>query len=113
MHESSASAPSLSQIENLFGAIEPLLGGADLDEIARRTKALTRRRGVKDARTLLRLALARGPGQLSLRQTAAWAHLTGLAEITDPSLNDRLHQADGFLCEVVQTMPQVKANCSK
>jgi hypothetical protein len=113
MHESPASPPPLSQIEDLFGAIEPLLGGADLDEIARRTKALTRKRSIKDARTLLRLALARGPGQLSLRQTAAWAHLTGLAELTDPSLNDRLHQADGFLCEVAQTMLCAKADCSK
>ncbi len=113
MHESPASPPSLSQIEDLFGAIEPLLGGADLDEIARRTKALTRKRNIKDARTVLRLALARGPGQLSLRQTAAWAHLTGLAELTDPSLNDRMHQAGDFLCEVAQTMLRVKANCSK
>lgn len=113
MHESAASALPLSQIENLFSAIEPLLGGADLDEIARRTKALTRRRGVKDARSLLRLALAHGPGQLSLRQTAAWAHLAGIAELTDPSLNNRLHHSDGFLREVAQTMLRTKADCSK
>jgi hypothetical protein len=113
MHESPASPCPVSQIENLFGAIEPLLGGADLDEIARRTKALTRKRGVRDARALLQLALARGPGGLSLRQTATWAHLTGVAELTDPSLNDRVHQAGDFLCEVGETMLRAKAECAK
>ena len=113
MHESPASPYPLSQIEDLFDAIEPLLGGEDLDEMARRTKALIRKRGVKDARSLLRLALARGPGRLSLRQAAAWAHLTDVAELSNPSLNDRLHQADGFLCEVAQTMLRNKAGCEK
>jgi hypothetical protein len=103
----------VSQIEDLFGAIEPLLGGEELDEIARRTKAILRKRNIKDARSLLRLALAHGPGGLSLRQTAAWAHLTGVAELTDPSLSDRLHQADGFLCEVAQTMLRNKAEGGK
>jgi hypothetical protein len=103
----------LSQIESLFGAIEPLLGGADLDEIARRTQGLTRKRAVRSGRALLQLALARGPGRLSLRQTATWAHMSGIAEITDPSLNDRLHHAGDFLCEVAQTMLRNKADCGK
>lgn len=75
--------------------------GLDLDELARHTKALTRRRGVPNAGALLRLALARGPGGMSLRQTASWAHLAGVAELCDASLNDRLHQSCDFLAAIV------------
>lgn len=43
----------------------------DLGATARTTRALMRRRGVGDAETLLRLALAYGPGGMSLRSAAA------------------------------------------
>ena len=69
----------------------------DLDALALATGALVRRRGVPNASALLRLALMRGPGGLSLRATASWAALNGVARLTDPSLNDRLHGAEGFL----------------
>jgi len=36
---------------------------------------------------------------MSLRRTAAWAHLSGAADLTDASLNDRLHQPCDFLSE--------------
>jgi len=74
----------------------------DLDDLARQTKALRRRRGVPDAATLLRLALMVGPGGLSLRAAASWAEMQGIARLTDPSLNDRLHSANDFL-EVIVT----------
>ncbi|MGC1860924.1 MAG: hypothetical protein WA733_07305 [Methylocystis sp.] len=45
----------------------------DLDALAKETRALLRRRGVPVAQALPRLALARGPGAVSLRRTAAWA----------------------------------------
>jgi hypothetical protein len=70
--------------------------GVDLDALARRTKALLRRRGILDATALLRLALAHGPGglslraALSLRQTAALACLTGVATLTDADSQDFL-----------------------
>ena len=48
-----------------------LLSGLDLDALALETKAIQRRREVVDGAGLLRIALARGPGGLSLRQTAA------------------------------------------
>jgi hypothetical protein len=73
----------------------------DLDGLARRTKALRRRRGVPDAATLLRLALMVGPGGLSLRAAASWAGIRGIATLTDPSLNDRLHGANDFLKAIV------------
>jgi hypothetical protein len=87
-----------------MGQILDLLGDFDLEEAARSTKALVRRRGVKSVRALLHLALARGPGGLSLRETAAWAHMAGVAELNDGSLNDRLHQSCDFLKAVVEAM---------
>jgi DDE family transposase len=81
-----------------------MLGDLDLDALAAATKALRRRRGVPSAEALLRLALARGPGGLSLRDTAAWAQLTEVANLTDASLNDRLHQSCEFLAAIAAAM---------
>jgi len=83
------------------GLISRVAGDLDLDALAKETRALLRRRGVPDAKALLRLALARGPGGMSLRQTAAWAHLSGVADLTDASLSDRLHQSCDFLAAIV------------
>lgn len=95
------------------GLLVRLAGSLDLDALARETRALVRRRGVPDAKALLRLALARGPGGMSLRQTAGWAHLTGVAELTDASLNDRLHQSCDFLAAIVANLLQAKAPCPR
>ena len=84
--------------------IEALLGDFDLDEAARSSGALIRRRGVRSAQALLHLALARGPGGLSLRQAAAWAGAAGVADLTDAALNDRLHQSCDFLGAIVTAM---------
>ena len=73
----------------------------DLDALALETKAIQRRREVVDGAGLLRIALARGPGGLSLRQTAAWASLRGIAELSNPGVKYRLNQATGFLAAVV------------
>lgn len=70
--------------------------GIDVDQLARATKAIQRARGVSDGSDLLRLGLAHGPGGMSLQQTAAWAHLSGVAELSAPSLHDRLHRAVSF-----------------
>src|SRR4051812_4371733 len=56
----------------------------DLDDLAMESKAIQRRRAVVDGAALLRIALARGPGGLSLRQTAAWASMQGIAELSNP-----------------------------
>jgi len=87
--------------DNWSGLISRVAGDLDLDALAKETRALVRRRGGPDAKALLRLALARGPGGMSLRQTAAWAHLSGVADLTDASLNDRLHQSCDFLAAIV------------
>src|SRR5690242_19871901 len=69
----------------------------DLDALAFSSGALKRRREVGDGTTLLRLAMARGPGGLSLNQTAAWAAMQGLAQLSDPAVKSRLDQAVPFL----------------
>jgi hypothetical protein len=78
----------------------------NLDTLALTSKAIQRRRedGVSDGATLLRLCLARGPGGKSLPETAAWAHLNGIAELTGSSLNERLHRSVGFLAAITHRL---------
>ena len=97
-------SPSIASFDQWSRRIHDLIGDFDLDEAARSTGALVRRRSVKSAQALLHLALARGPGGFSLRQTAAWAHMAGVADLTDASLNDRLHQSCDFLGAVVAAL---------
>ena len=101
-----STSPPLEDWSRLIGG---LTGGLDLDELALSSRALVRRRVVPNAQALLHLALARGPGGLSLRQTAAWAQLTGVADLSDASLNDRLHQACDFLGAIVAAMLRAKS----
>ena len=103
MHESASTF-----VDNWSDLIARILGDLDLDKLAFSTRALRRKRGVPDALALLRLALARGPGGLSLRDAAAWAHLAQVAKLTDASLNDRLHQSCEFLAAVAAAMLQAK-----
>jgi hypothetical protein len=84
--------------------LERLPAGLDLDGLALQTKAIQRKRELVDGAVLLRLALARGPGGLSLRQTAAWAAMLGIAEISNPVVQYRLNQATEFLAVVVEQL---------
>lgn len=70
---------------------------ADLSATARETKAHIRGRGVRDAASLLRLAMVYGVSGLSLRSTSAWAEMAGVAQISDVSLLDRLRNAADWL----------------
>jgi hypothetical protein len=81
-----------------------LPAGIDLAATARETKAFVRARGVPDAASLLRLALAYGAGGLSLRTTAAWARQAGVAEVSDVSLLDRLRNAADWLEQLWQNV---------
>lgn len=81
----------------------------DLDELAKRTKAIERKRELADGASLLRLALARGPGGLSLSQTAAWAELIGLAGLSDPAVKYRLDKAAAFLKAVMEQQLAARA----
>jgi hypothetical protein len=76
----------------------------DLDALARETKAIERKREIGSGTQLMRLALARGPGGLSLSQTAAWATMLGLAEMSDPAVKYRLDKAVEFLDAVIAAL---------
>src|ERR1700733_14040961 len=78
--------------------------GFDLETTARARGAFTRVRQVKDAATLLRLALAFGACGMSLRETCAWAEATGLASLADPSLMERLEKAAPWLGDIVTAL---------
>jgi hypothetical protein len=77
-------------------------GGAVLEKSAREHKALRRRRGVRDASTLLRLSLMYGPGGQSLRSTATLASAGGLADLSDVALLQRLRRAGDWLERLCQ-----------
>ena len=90
--------------------------GIDLSATARETKAFTRARGVRDAASLLRLAMAHGVGGHSLRATAAWASVAGVAEISDMSLLDRLRNAADWLellweCKLAKRVAPARRCC--
>jgi len=95
--QNTASLPA-DQFEEL---LRRLPAGLDLDSLARQTKAIERRRALDSGADLLRLALARGPGGLSLSETAAWATMLGLAEMSDPAVKYRLDKAVEFLDAVM------------
>ena len=86
-----------------------LPAGLDLDLLARRTKAIQRKRELTSGPHLLRLALARGPGGLSLSQAAAWATMLGLAKMSDPAVKKRLDKAVAFLDAVIASLLADKA----
>jgi hypothetical protein len=68
-----------------------------LDESAKRFGALTRKRRINSADSLLRLALTYGFCGLSLRQTAAWAETSGIASLSDVALLKRFQKASDWL----------------
>ena len=72
----------------------------DLDATAHEARALLRRREIRSGEMLLRLALAYGPGGLSLRSAAAWAAASGLAELSDTAMMNRIRGAADWLGEV-------------
>src|SRR5580700_4028323 len=89
--------------------LDRLPSDLDLEQLARETKALLRCRKITAASDLLRLGLAHGPGGMSLRQAAAWAHLSGICEFSAPSLSDRLHQSVAFFAAIVQRLLKARA----
>src|SRR5262245_19059259 len=74
---------------------------ADLEQTARETGALVRRRGVPSAEGLLRLAMAYGYVGLSLRATALWAKEAGVADLSDVALLNRLRHAAPWLARLL------------
>ena len=100
-----ASVPA-DQFSELLSQLPAAL---DLDQLARQTKAIERPRKLDSGTNLLRLALARGPGGLSLSATAAWATMLGFPSMSDPGVKYRLDKAVGFLNEVMSRQLAAKS----
>jgi hypothetical protein len=69
----------------------------DLDRLAFEHKAIQRGRKIKTGADLLRLALAHGPGGMSLRDAAGWAGILGLEALSNPGVKYRLDKSVDFL----------------
>jgi hypothetical protein len=89
---------------------------ADIEEMARRTGALIRKRGVRSALDLVRIALVYGQDDACLRDTSVWAKEAGVANLSDVATLKRLRSACGLLrelcsrfleSEVQETSPEV------
>src|SRR6202045_3795480 len=78
--------------------------GFDMEATARSRGAFTRAREIKNAETLLRLALAYGGLGMSLRETCAWAEAGGIANFSDPSLLERLCKGAPWLGDIVAAL---------
>src|ERR1700733_15334467 len=76
----------------------------DLDQLAIEHKAIQRPRKIKTGTELLRLALAHGPGGLSLRDAAGWAGMLELANLTNPAVKYRLDRSVDFLKAVTNPL---------
>ena len=93
-------APPLSLDAQWPDLVAAVSGTIDLDATARTSGALVRRREIRSADALLRLALAYGSGGLSLRAAAAWAGVSGLADLSDTAVMNRLRKASTWLGEI-------------
>jgi len=74
---------------------------ADLEQSAREWKALQRKRQIRSAEDLLRVALIYGFCDESLRLTAAYATAAGIANMSDVAVLERLQGAAPWLGHVV------------
>jgi len=72
----------------------------DLETTVRSSGALVRRREIRSGEQLLRLALAYGPGGLSLRSAAAWAGIAEGASLSDTAVMKRVRGAADWLGEI-------------
>src|ERR687893_811589 len=92
--------PASSSLDAQWPDLVAVVSAAiDLEATARASGALVRRRAIRSAEMLLRLALAYGPGGLSLRAAAAWAGAGGLADLSDTAVIKRLRPAAPLLGE--------------
>ena len=70
---------------------------ADLDALAKESRALVRGRKIHSAAALLRLVLVYAVADWSLRQVGAWGVIQGVAEVSDVALLYRFRQCQHFL----------------
>jgi len=92
------SAPELTELGTHWEqALEQLGQELDLEETARRSGALVRRRGVRSAKDLLRIVLGYSVLDWSLRLLGGWCVVVVLADISSTALLKRLRQCRVWL----------------
>jgi len=77
---------------------------ADLEESARETGALVRRKKVPSAADLIRVIMAYAVSDLSMKDVGAWSSALGLARITGPAVFYRLKLSEAWLQRVLAQM---------
>ncbi len=89
---------NMELVEHQWPYLLKMIGSEDfLQESARQMGAFQRRRGVKDAATLLRLAMIYAFCGCSLRQTAVYADLGEIASLSNVALLNRIRSAKPWL----------------
>jgi len=76
----------------------------DLEASARATGCVERFRNVRTAEDLLRVMLAYGVSDLSLKDTAAWAKAEGIASFSAPALLYRIEQSQVWLQHILSQL---------
>ena len=76
----------------------------DLETTARAFKALRRKRKIRSAEGLFRLALMYGPGLLSLRGAAVAAGDAGIAALSDKAVEGRLRKMGDWLAHILERL---------
>lgn len=105
--------PAVALVEGDWEEVMPFLP-PDLDATARATKALVRRREVRCAADLLRIALAYAVCDWSLRLVGAWCLLVGLGDLSDVAVLNRLRQSVTWLGTLtVQLLQQRRLSLSR
>ena len=74
---------------------------ADLEESARETGALVRRKKIPAAAALMRVIMAYAVSDLSMKDVGAWASALGLAALTGPAVFYRLRLSEAWLQRVL------------
>ena len=77
---------------------------SDWEELGRKTGAVTRLRGFDSLNDLLRTLLLHVGCGWSLRETAVQAKLSGIADVSDVTLLNRLRQAEDWLRQLCQQL---------
>ena len=76
----------------------------DLETTARAFKALRRKRKIRPAEGLFRLALMYGPGLCSLRGAAVAAGDAGIADLSDKAVEGRSRKMGGWLAHILERL---------
>lgn len=75
--------------------------GIDLEQMARESKALQRKRGIRSGKDLFRLLLFYVSSNWSLRLVGIWALLSGIGYLSDVAVLKRLRNSQKWIGRIV------------